>query len=204
MEETINQIYTPGLLLLAGEIQPVQFFNLARLIYHQLLLVEVVLDFDLLGLHLEGHLGFGLGCLDELVLLGDFVQFFAGFLLIELALLDIAGQTFVGLLHLVDVTFIAIDFGGDAHGVELRQLPHECFVKVLHHILKFGEERAFSDEMLHVLEDLKDELVDLVVDVQTDWVGNVFLVVEHEELFFSLEAYPLQILLQTFRFVHRL
>jgi hypothetical protein len=77
-------------------------------------------------------------------------------------------------------------------------------VKVLHHILKFGEERAFSDEMLHVLEDLKDELVDLVVDVQTDWVGNVFLVVEHEELFFSLEAYPLQILLQTFRFVHRL
>jgi hypothetical protein len=77
-------------------------------------------------------------------------------------------------------------------------------VKVLHHILKFGEERAFSDEMLHVLEDLKDELVDLVVDVQTDWVGNVFLVVEHEELFFSLETNPLQILLQTFRFVHRL
>lgn len=56
--------------------------------------------------------------------------------------------------------------------------------------------------MLDVVYNFENELINFIVFVQRNGIGNIFVLIEKEELFPSLKTYSLEVLFETLRLLH--
>jgi len=123
------------------------------------------------------------------------LQFLSSLLSLLFAFQEIVIQLKICLFDFIQILFVAVGLFVYSSTGELGKLSLKSFMKVLHHVLELPEKRPFSNEMFDILQYLGNDGIDFILSIEVDWVWYISYFIHHKELFFSLQADHLKVLL---------